>query len=102
MGWFKDSCTPREKACIQAYLNTDTCDVAWDMIRAAYQSVSQAAIFLLQVCQLLKHIHFLVVSCNADAKAARHTCRLRAWQRHRWSLAALTCSMQAAIIWGAN
>lgn len=48
VGWFKDSCTPREKACIQAYLNTDTCDVAWDMIRAAYQSVSQAAIFLLQ------------------------------------------------------
>ena len=49
VGWYKDSATPRDKGYLEAYLGTDGSDIAWDVIREAYKSVSQSAIFLLQV-----------------------------------------------------
>ena len=58
MGWYKDSATPREKAYLAAYLGTDGSDIAWDMIRLSYKSVSQSAIFLLQV------LHYVQCGCD--------------------------------------
>ena len=49
VGWYHDSATARDKAFLAAYLGSDGSDIAWDMIREAYKSVSKAAIFLLQV-----------------------------------------------------
>ena len=49
VGWYKDSAGARDKAFLKAYLGSDGSDIAWDMIRESMKSVSQSAIFLLQV-----------------------------------------------------
>jgi len=44
------SATPEDKAAIKEYLGVDGSDIAWDLIRAAMQSVSGTSIFMMQVC----------------------------------------------------
>ena len=49
VGWYKDSADARDKSFLKAYLGSDGRDIAWDMIRESMKSISQSAIFLLQV-----------------------------------------------------
>lgn len=43
------SANATDKAAIKEYLGVDGSDIAWDLIRAAMQSVSRSSIFMMQV-----------------------------------------------------
>ena len=49
MGWWKDSATKVDRDYLLKYLNTDGKDIAWDLIRSGYSTVSRTSIILIQV-----------------------------------------------------
>ena len=58
-GWWKDSAGAQDREFLTAYLGSDGRDVAWDLIRAAYASVSRTTIVMMQV----PHVgHYTVLS----------------------------------------
>lgn len=48
MGWWADSAGARDRAYVAAYLGSDGADIAWDLIRAAFASVSRTSIVMMQ------------------------------------------------------
>lgn len=48
VGWFKGSASEDDKRVLKEYLNSDLTDVAWDFIRAAYESVSYTSVLAIQ------------------------------------------------------
>ena len=60
-GWWKESAGAQDRKYLTAYLGSDGKDVAWDLIRAAYASVSRTTIVMMQV----PHTCFPTVLCFA-------------------------------------
>jgi len=48
VGWWADSAGARDRAYVAAYLGSDGSDIAWDLIRAAFASVSRTSIVMMQ------------------------------------------------------
>ena len=48
-GWWKDSAGEQDREYLGEYLGSDGADVAWDLIRAAFASVSRTTIVMMQV-----------------------------------------------------
>ena len=54
-GWWKDSAGAQDREYLTAYLGSNGKDVAWDLIRAAYASVSRTTIVMMQVLRAWYH-----------------------------------------------
>lgn len=54
-GWWMDSAGAQDREYLTAYLGSDGKDVAWDLIRAAYASVSRTTIVMMQVPHAWHH-----------------------------------------------
>lgn len=87
VGWWKDSAGELDREYLSDYLGSDGADIAWDLIRASFASVSRVTIVMMQVrvytlCKCEERWSMGLGACSVAAQK----CQFQAVVEHRGRL----------------